>query len=122
MDERETRNPLRDLGRRIDQARRERQEPASTASGGGSVGGNALAVAMRIGLELVVSVFVGAGLGWVFDTWLGTRPWGLIVFLFLGFAAGLVNVFRIALRQERAVGFARPKAPPPQGDWSDDEE
>jgi len=41
-------------------------------------------------------VLVGAGLGWLLDRWLGTTPWGLIVFLLLGFAAGVLNVMRAA--------------------------
>jgi ATP synthase protein I len=39
---------------------------------------------------------VGAGLGWLIDRWLGVSPWGLIVFLLLGFAAGVLNVMRSA--------------------------
>lgn len=38
----------------------------------------------------------GAGIGWVADQWLGTAPLGLIVFLLLGFAAGVLNVLRSA--------------------------
>jgi ATP synthase protein I len=41
---------------------------------------------------------VGAGIGWVADQWLGTSPFGLIVFLLLGFAAGVLNVMRSAGR------------------------
>ena len=125
MDERDTRDPLRDLGQRLDRARAARPGPPAGAAGDGGTDESrkALAIGFRIGLELVVAVFVGAGLGWAFDTVLGTQPWGLIAFLFLGFAAGVVNVFRIALRAERAVGFGPAKsAPPPQGDWSDDED
>jgi ATP synthase protein I len=39
---------------------------------------------------------VGAGLGWLIDHWFGTTPWGLIIFLLLGFAAGVLNVMRSA--------------------------
>jgi ATP synthase protein I len=39
---------------------------------------------------------VGAGIGWLLDRWLGISPWGLIVFLLLGFAAGVRNVMRSA--------------------------
>jgi ATP synthase protein I len=35
-------------------------------------------------------------LGWLLDRWLGISPWGLIVFLLLGFAAGVLNVMRAA--------------------------
>jgi ATP synthase protein I len=38
----------------------------------------------------------GAGIGWVLDRWLGISPWGMIVFLLLGFAAGVLNVMRAA--------------------------
>ena len=44
--------------------------------------------------EFIAAVIVGAALGWVLDRWAGTSPWGLIVFLLLGFAAGVVNVMR----------------------------
>jgi len=39
---------------------------------------------------------VGAALGWVLDRWLGISPWGMIVFLLLGFTAGVLNVMRAA--------------------------
>ena len=41
-------------------------------------------------------MLVGAGLGWLLDRWLGISPWGMIVFLLLGFAAGVLNVMRAA--------------------------
>jgi ATP synthase protein I len=50
----------------------------------------------RLSSELVAGVVVGAGLGWLIDRWLGVAPWGLIVFLLLGFAAGVLNVMRSA--------------------------
>src|SRR6516225_4775915 len=34
--------------------------------------------------------------GWLLDRWLGISPWGMIVFLLLGFAAGVLNVMRAA--------------------------
>jgi ATP synthase protein I len=46
--------------------------------------------------ELVAGVLIGAGIGWVLDKWLGITPWGMIVFLLLGFAAGVLNVMRAA--------------------------
>jgi ATP synthase protein I len=50
----------------------------------------------RLSSELVAGVAVGALLGWMLDRWLGISPWGLIVFLMLGFAAGVLNVMRAA--------------------------
>jgi ATP synthase protein I len=57
---------------------------------------SAIARGFRLSTELVASVLVGAALGWVVDRWLGISPWGMIVFLLLGFAAGVLNVMRAA--------------------------
>jgi ATP synthase protein I len=62
--------------------------PAADASG--------YARGFRLSSELVAGVVVGAGIGWALDRLLGISPWGLIVFLLLGFAAGVVNVIRAA--------------------------
>ena len=62
--------------------------PAADASG--------YARGFRLTSELVAGVVVGAGIGWALDRLLGISPWGLIVFLLLGFAAGVVNVIRAA--------------------------
>ena len=50
----------------------------------------------RLSSELVGGVLVGAGLGWLIDRLLGISPWGFIVFLLLGFVAGVLNVMRSA--------------------------
>jgi ATP synthase protein I len=57
---------------------------------------SAMAVGLRLSSELVAGVLVGAALGWGFDRLLSTSPWGLIVFLLLGFTAGVMNVMRAA--------------------------
>ena len=46
--------------------------------------------------ELVAGVLVGAAIGWVIDRALGISPWGMIIFLLSGFAAGVLNVIRAA--------------------------
>jgi ATP synthase protein I len=61
---------------------------ATTASG--------YARGFRLSSEFVAGVIVGAGLGWLIDRWLGIAPWGLTVFLLLGFAAGVLNLMRSA--------------------------
>jgi ATP synthase protein I len=61
---------------------------AATASG--------YAKGFRLSSELVAGVVVGAGLGWFIDRWFRTAPWGLMIFLLLGFAAGVLNVMRSA--------------------------
>jgi ATP synthase protein I len=50
----------------------------------------------RLSSELVAGVLVGAAIGWALDRLLGISPWGMIVFLLLGFAAGVVNLVRAA--------------------------
>lgn len=52
--------------------------------------------AMKLSSEFIAGVAVGAGLGWVVDRLAGSSPWGLIVFLLLGFCAGVLNVMRSA--------------------------
>src|SRR5438876_1083358 len=57
---------------------------------------SAIARGFRLSTELVAGVLLGAAIGWLIDRWLGISPWGLIVFLLLGFAAGVLNVMRVA--------------------------
>lgn len=57
-----------------------------------AAGGYALAV--KLSSEFIAGVLVGAGLGYLFDRFLGTAPWGMIFFLLLGFCAGVLNVLR----------------------------
>ncbi len=61
--------------------------------------------ALRLSSDFIAGVVVGAAIGWIFDRFLGTSPWGLIVFLLLGFCAGVLNVMRSAglVAQPRGV-------------------
>ncbi len=84
---------LQSLGDRLGskgQRRTVETEPAPSADRSGYARG------FRLSTELVGGVLVGAGLGWLLDRWLGISPWGMIVFLLLGFAAGVLNVMRAA--------------------------
>jgi ATP synthase protein I len=55
-----------------------------------------MARGFRLSSELIAGVVVGALIGWAFDRLLSTSPFGLIVFLLVGFAAGVLNVIRSA--------------------------
>ena len=56
-----------------------------------------LGQAVRIGTDLLASLMVGGGLGWVADTYLfGSTPWGMVVGLVLGVVAGIRNAYRSA--------------------------
>lgn len=52
--------------------------------------------ALKLSSEFVAAVIVGAMIGYLLDLVLPTKPWGLIVFLLLGFCAGVLNVLRSA--------------------------
>lgn len=57
--------------------------------------------ASTIGLNLVVSIVIGTGLGWLADRYLlggPATPWGLIIGFLLGTVSGFVNVVRVANR------------------------
>jgi len=66
------------------------------------------AQAIKVASEFVAGIIVGGGIGWMIDRAAGTSPWALIVFLFLGFAAGVLNV----LRAEGVVAEAGIRSPP----------
>ncbi|MFZ0095005.1 MAG: AtpZ/AtpI family protein [Pseudolabrys sp.] len=84
---------LQRLGKRLAQANR----PSENGSGPRQTADlSAIARGFRLSTELVAGVLVGAAIGWLLDRWLGISPWGLIVFLLLGFAAGVLNVMRAA--------------------------
>ncbi len=64
--------------------------------------------ALKLSSEFIAGVVVGAGLGWLIDRIAGTSPWALIVFLLLGFVAGVLNVLRSAgLVAEPKAGISR---------------
>ena len=58
--------------------------------------GSAMGMAFRLSTDLVSAVVVGGAIGWGLDWLLGTGPWLLLVFFFLGIAAGILNVIRTA--------------------------
>ena len=68
--------------------------------------GSALGLAFRVTTELVAGVVVGGFLGWLLDRWLDTSPVMLLVFFFLGAAAGILNVVRTAREMQARAGSA----------------
>ncbi|HVZ54457.1 MAG TPA: AtpZ/AtpI family protein [Pseudolabrys sp.] len=84
---------LQRLGDRLKEASRHSESDPGPRLAADS---SAFARGFRLSTELVAGVLVGAGIGWLLDRWLGISPWGMIVFLLLGFAAGVLNVMRAA--------------------------
>lgn len=63
-------------------------------------------LALRLGVELLAGVAVGAGLGLALDKWLHTAPWLFIACFFLGCAAGFLNLKRTAEQLDTAAESA----------------
>ena len=63
--------------------------------------GTFLGSAFKLGTELVAAVAVGTIIGFILDTLFDTKPWLIIVFFFLGAAAGMLNVIRAANRMQK---------------------
>ena len=85
---------LQRLGEQI--GRQRPGEPSETRGGRPTVDASGYARGFRLSSELVGGVVVGAAIGWALDRVLGISPWGLIVFLLLGFVAGVMNLVRAA--------------------------
>ena len=68
------------------------------------------AYGVKLGSEFMSAIIVGAAIGYVADIWIGTSPFGFIIFLLLGFVAGVLNILR-------ATGAV---AQPLQNDKNDD--
>jgi ATP synthase protein I len=85
---------LQRLGERLSHQEGTSRQPEAGSSSKSDP--SALARGFRLSTELVGGVAVGAFIGWALDRWLGISPWGMIVFLLLGFAAGVLNVMRAA--------------------------
>jgi ATP synthase protein I len=64
---------------------------------------------VRVSSEFIAGVIVGGGIGWIVDWVFGISPIGLVVFVLLGFAAGVLNVLRVTGRA------TTPGRPPGEG-------
>ena len=69
-----------------------------------------MALAGRVTTELVAGVVVGTFIGWAFDNWIGTTPTLMVVFFFIGSAAGMMNVWRALTGRGMAAGFVDEKS------------
>ena len=63
--------------------------------------GSFMGSAFKLGTELVAAVGIGTIIGFILDNWFGTKPWLIIIFFFLGAAAGILNVIRTANRMQK---------------------
>jgi ATP synthase protein I len=86
---------LQRLGERLGDHHPDRPSESDPRQGEGS-DASALARGFRLSAEFVAGILAGAAVGWLLDRWLGTSPWGMIVLLLFGFAAGVLNLMRAA--------------------------
>ena len=63
--------------------------------------GSFMGSAFKLGTELVAAVAVGTIIGFILDTLFDTKPWLIIIFFFLGAAAGMLNVVRAANKMQK---------------------
>ena len=88
---------LKKLGERLgamaenERRDRDRKDPARASADPAG-----FARALRLSSEFVAGIVVGGLIGWLIDRVAGSSPWGLIVFVLLGFVAGTLNVLRSA--------------------------
>lgn len=58
--------------------------------------------AAMMGTNFVAHTVVGLVIGYYFDKWLNTAPWGLIVWLLLGIVAGFRDMYVQAMKITRS--------------------
>ena len=97
-----------DLSKRIAEFEIRQQEERRYRKAKLPAGG--MALAGRVTTELVAGVVVGSFIGWALDNWLGTTPTLMVVFFFLGSAAGMMNVWRALTGRGMAAGFVNEKS------------
>jgi ATP synthase protein I len=86
-----------DLGNRIAEAQAKREERAKRDERQRKNSVNTPAsMALRYSSELVAAVVVGVGLGLLIDHFAKSSPWGLLVMMGFGMAAGIRNLMRAA--------------------------
>lgn len=110
---------LKDLSGRIAAERSEQAESAKPPSSMQNASGYARGY--RLVSEFVAGTLVGGLIGYGFDWLFGTLPFGLIIFLLLGFGAGILNLARAAKRMPPAQERLGSN-PPPKAALDDDEE
>lgn len=117
------------LGAAIAAKKAERKLEMSKSDVNKSDGMAGMAYALKLSSEFIAGILVGIGVGWLIDRLAGTSPWGLIIFLLLGFTAGVLNVLRSAgliavSKSERGSDYipSQKDSTPPGNAWPDDKE
>ena len=86
---------LQKLKERIDTAETTNSTPPKQKKQSGAGFG------FKISTEIIAALVVGVGIGLIVDKYLGTKPFGLIIFFIFGAIAGFLNVYRVMRRIEK---------------------
>ena len=86
---------LQKLKERIDTAETTNSPPPKQKKQSGAGFG------FKISTEIIAALVVGVGMGLIVDKYLGTKPFGLIIFFIFGAIAGFLNVYRVMRRIEK---------------------
>ena len=97
---------LRDMNKRLGRDVQKSGEESSRKPDSAGYGN-----AFRLSSEFISAILVGAAIGYGIDWLLGTTPWAMIVFLLLGFVAGVMNVLRAAGEMSGPIGSDPGKKP-----------
>ena len=62
---------------------------------------SSLGTAFKMSTELVAHVVVGTIIGFILDKTFGTKPWLILIFFFVGVAAGIINVVKSAKKMQK---------------------
>ena len=107
-------DPSERLARDLARFEASRAPASSPLSGAGETGAG-----YRLLAGLLGGVLGGLGLGWTFDHFVHTSPFGLISGLLIGLGLSIFAAVRTALAMSAA---ARPAGPPPAALGDDDED
>lgn len=57
-------------------------------------------IGWRFASEMIAGLLVGFGLGFYIDDYFGTSPIFLLIFILLGVSAGLLGIYKLAMKEE----------------------
>jgi ATP synthase protein I len=72
----------------------------SSENHGNNQNSSSMGSAFKLSTDLVAHVLVGTIIGFILDSWFDTKPWLIIIFFFLGSAAGILNVIKTAKQMQ----------------------
>ncbi|MCJ8323179.1 MAG: AtpZ/AtpI family protein [Hyphomicrobiales bacterium] len=89
-------NKLKDFDEKLKRAKKPKQVKEKSEHN------QAMSNAYKYATELLAGFAIGAVMGWSLDKWLETKPLFMIMFIFLGAAAGIFNVVKSSKRDYEA--------------------